>query len=471
MLLLLVATRGAPSSIPFIQVRYRTIIVRSSPIRILTNNATGNAYDPSGPIHVDGTWHLWEDSGGWGHWTSTDLIKWTLSDSTGFGGLTGSVGATDSGFFAFYPDDDQQHISRAVANDRTLSSWTPTGQAIAAPPIAVALGEHFRDPLRPIQRPNSDEWYVGVGCGSTNGAQLAWYKADDDTLATFTPAGADDGCNAIFTETATYGKLDENVCWTNSSQPTDMMECPDFFPLGDKYVLLASFFTSNQWFVGSMNDDFSKFTPDRVGAIDFGNYYAAKSGSEEKQDGTTRRVLFAFDGWSQPTATSGCERYHLYPRELTLDGDRVRFAPVKETELMRSGEAVTGGEIVGGAQVEVRMRCEGEVEAEGGVVSANLLDGFIEVGYDFGEKVLFSKHDGIVQKTEVGFLPSEQGALEVTIMVDGGLVEIFGDKYVALTSLVRMDDNPKEPHLAVNEFLDTTKLECEVMSYQLSLDY
>ena len=68
-----------------------------------------NYYDPSGPLlGPDGTWHLWEDAGGWGYFTSTDLLHWNVGGpSTGFGGLTGSVAVTPAGAFAFYPEGSQ----------------------------------------------------------------------------------------------------------------------------------------------------------------------------------------------------------------------------------------------------------------------------------------------------------------------------------------------------------------------------
>jgi len=71
--------------------------------------------------------------------------------------------------------------------------------------------------------------------------------------------------------------------------------------------------------------------------------------------------------------------------------------------------------------------------------------------------------------TETNFLPAGQTTLDVTILADGGLVEIFGDKYVALTSLVRMNDNTNDAASAKNKFADSSGLQCTVTSYQLSL--
>ena len=60
-----------------------------------------------------------------------------------------------------------------------------------------------------------------------------------------------------------------------------MMECPDLFPLGDRWVLLASLYKTNQWWVGSLTGDPPRFTPEQVGVLDYGNGYAAKTGSAE----------------------------------------------------------------------------------------------------------------------------------------------------------------------------------------------
>ena len=39
----------------------------------------------------------------------------------------------------------------------------------------------------------------------------------------------------------------------------------------------------------------------RTGLVDYGNMFAAKTGTTEQQNGTSRRVLFAFPGWTQTT--------------------------------------------------------------------------------------------------------------------------------------------------------------------------
>eukprot|EP00966_Prymnesium_polylepis_P074207 1722282-Prymnesium_polylepis.1 len=120
-----------------------------------------------------------------------------------------------------------------------------------------------------------------------------------------------------------FGHVDSNIVWQPQNVSVDMMECPDFFPLGDKFVLLGSLFQTNQWWVGTLAGGPPRFTPEAVGILDYGNYYAAKTGSSMVQTGASRRVVFAFTGWSEPTMPRGCGRNLVFPRELRLEGSRL----------------------------------------------------------------------------------------------------------------------------------------------------
>jgi len=67
-------------------------------------------YDPSGPILVDGVWHVFPDGStapgkGWSHFTSKDLLRWQRQvNSTVAGGDTGSVSLTENDdVVALYP--------------------------------------------------------------------------------------------------------------------------------------------------------------------------------------------------------------------------------------------------------------------------------------------------------------------------------------------------------------------------------
>merc|ERR1719189_2659711 len=118
-----------------------------------------------------------------------------------------------------------------------------------------------------------------------------------------------------------------------------MMECPDIFPLGDKYMLIGSLFATNQWWIGTVSgsSDNPRFTAENVGLMDYGNGYAAKAGSETPSTGKSRRVVFSFTGWNEPTAIKSCGRTIILPRDLTLgkDGISPRINPIPETKILR----------------------------------------------------------------------------------------------------------------------------------------
>jgi beta-fructofuranosidase len=80
-----------------------------------------------------------------------------------------------------------------------------------------------------------------------------------------------------------------------SGNPVDsgeMWECPDFFPLGNKHVLLISTMGKVRWKVGTYKNQ--RFTSEKEGMVDWGSYYAAKTMLD--RDGN--RILW---GWIPET--------------------------------------------------------------------------------------------------------------------------------------------------------------------------
>ena len=253
----------------------------------------GRLYDPSGPLmDSGGEWHVWEDLGAWSHWTSSDLVHWSGSfgASTHFGADTGSVSPTPSGVYAFWPimsGPGKGAIGSARATNDSMLDWVHRGATI---PMPARINTGYRDPVRAFEY--SGKWYVGVGCGSREaGAQFCLFEASDDTLANFTDRGS------LYTTNVTFGQVDRDIVWRPTNTSANMMECPDLFPLGNKHVLIGSLYKTNQWWVGTLSGEPPRFTPERVGIMDYGNGYAAKSGSTWVQSGRSRRLVFGFTGW------------------------------------------------------------------------------------------------------------------------------------------------------------------------------
>lgn len=110
----------------------------------------------------------------------------------------------------------------------------------------------------------------------------------------------------MFTATETFGQMNSDIVWVNTSVQATMMECPDVFPLGDsgKWMLIGSLYSTNQWWLGTVEGSPPRFTALNVGIMDYGNGYAAKTGSTFAASPTDRRVVFGFTGWSEPTVVS-----------------------------------------------------------------------------------------------------------------------------------------------------------------------
>jgi len=444
-----------------------------------------NVYDPSGPLlDQSGLWHTWEDAGGWSHWTSKDLIHWSGSftaNTTNFGGDTGSVSPTPSGVYAFWPimgGYGRGAIGSAKATNSELTAWDHRGPTI---PMPSRINTGYRDPVRAFNY--NEKWYVGVGCGNKEeGAQFCLFEADDDTLANFTDRGS------LYTTNVTFGEVDGNIVWQPTNVSANMMECPDLFPLGDKYVLIGSLYKTNQWWVGTLApsgpNGAPRFTPEQVGILDYGNGYAAKTGSEWVQSGSTRRLVFGFTGWSEPTMPAGCGRALIMPRELSVDGSELVINPIAETAVLRKSETWQGGapgdtSIAQGSQIEVRLNCTmSSTQFTSGKVGVRTLataDGttYTEIGYDFDAQAMYADHskccaapNTIVQRAP---LPTASlgGTLSLTVFVDGGLIEAFLGGRV-ITPLVAPDATAGSPAERVTTVTNSAGAACHVESWQLS---
>ena len=292
-----------------------------------------------------------------------------------------------------------------------------------------------------------------------------------------------------------FGHVDSDIVWRPQNVSVDMMECPDLFPLGDKFVLLGSLFQTNQWWVGSLADNPPRFTPEAVGILDYGNFYAAKTGSSMVQTGDSRRVVFAFTGWSEPTMPRGCGRNLVFPRELRLEGSRLVVEPVHELAALRkpgsrTTVAIGNGlrasasatQLASGAQVEARLVCDlGKAAPTNGTVGIRALGGsngssYTEVGYDFGNSTFYVDHtrccaaaSPIVQRAP---LPAAilGGRLELVALVDGGIIEAFLAG-VAITALVSPDLAAGAPQIRSTSAFATLgghAVDCSATSWELT---
>jgi len=141
-----------------------------------------------------------------------------------------------------------------------------------------------------------------------------------------------------------------NVLYESRGELGYMWECPDIFPIGNKYVLMFSPMGVHErttvYLVGDLDYKTGRFHPVTTGEIDWGfDYYAPQS----FYDGKGRRIIVAwanawdwmpwFKDWGPTFQEHWCGSFAL-PREVRLCEDNtLQFIPVEELQKLRYGES------------------------------------------------------------------------------------------------------------------------------------
>ena len=226
--------------------------------------------DPNGPIFFRGHYHMFHQYNpqaavwgnmNWAHATSPDMLHWqhepiAISPTPGGpdqdGVFSGSA-VLDNGkptviytAVAAPPNDadatlrDGHHTWRetqclAVAKDDDLRTWKKLSEpVIAAPPAGLAV-TGFRDPC--LWR-EGNTWMLILGSGThARGGSILLYTSSDLRHWTYLHPLVEGSPS--------------NKDTTNPVDTGDMWECPDFFPLGAKHVLLISTMGKVRWKVGN----------------------------------------------------------------------------------------------------------------------------------------------------------------------------------------------------------------------------
>jgi sucrose-6-phosphate hydrolase SacC (GH32 family) len=400
--------------------------------------------DPSGPVQIEGTWHIFPINGNWGHCTSPDLLMWNCSHpSTGWQfDNTGGITVTPVGYFLTQANN--YNISMAKAASANLDVWVhangstcgsvpgdsqcwhgpaygPGSQCPSAPcrpanqsapfepcrtPVCGVIGnpavpfpgtESLSDTGRALKLKSGLYLPVGARGPKNAGGGIHWFKAKDDTMTHI------EEVSFLFSV---------NIA-ANGTSTGPLMECPDVFQLGGKTVVLGSLpgdarttpalpvntEGTSHWWVGSLSDDDLTFTAEATGRFDYGpggysSIYAAKSGTSALEP-FTRRVLFGFGGWREGMSLAAeCgSGFYVLPRELSISSTgKLLQHPVAELKGLRQGAAVQGPRIATGAQIEILVQCEvPATPPTKGILSVTTLETAnknqtVQVGYNFGAK-------------------------------------------------------------------------------------
>ncbi len=274
--------------------------------------------DPNGPIFYKGYYHLFyqltpdNDTGGikyWGHVRSRDLVKWeplpiALWPSTELGEesiWSGCCTINGNGQpMAFYTSIGigknafDQAVQWAAIGDKKLITWKKT-------PVNPVLSENVNDGTKIYDWRDPFIFHDGKKTFLVAGGHL---KKDGDAAVNIYEAQ-----NSALTKWKYRGVLFEV---TNA--PT--AECPNFFKLGDQWVLFFSPYGRVQYFVGDFDAAACRFTARTNGILDYGSSFYAPN-TMQVPDG--RRLVW---GWVKDfpggRGWNGCLSL---PRQLSLSPD------------------------------------------------------------------------------------------------------------------------------------------------------
>jgi beta-fructofuranosidase len=302
--------------------------------------------DPNGPIFWRGQYHMFfqynPNSAVWGdmHWNhavSDDMIHWrhlpialapTPDGDDADGCFTGSAVDDNGTATIIYTGvksvaadratlRDGYHNFRetqllATTKDSNLLTWEKLPKPVIEPPQDKNL-TGFRDPfLFKIPTPTTSEsnagpWYCGIASGQfKKGGRVLLYESKNlRDWKYLHPLAEGQWSGREHTDPVGSG---------------EMWECPDFFPLGKKWVLLYSTTGSVFWEVGDLDPKELVFHSQTRGILDHGAYYAQKTQLNAKGN----RILWGWITEKRPDAdllAAGWAGCMSLPRILSIADD------------------------------------------------------------------------------------------------------------------------------------------------------
>lgn len=350
--------------------------------------------DPNGPIYYHGQYHMfyqfnpgaavWGNMH-WGHAISPDMIHWRhlpVALAPGAGGVrydregcfTGSAVLDHgvptiiyTGVESVAPGEatlrDGRHNFRetqclATSADPELGAWTKLPQPVIARPPAGLDITGFRDPC-PF-RAADGSWLLGVGSGLRGlGGCVLLYRSQDLRHWEYLHKLAEGKANP-----AKVGHTQDPVA------SGEMWECPDFFELDGRHVLIFSTEGKVNWQTGSFDQSTLRFHSEQQGLLDYGAFYAPKT----QTDAAGQRILWGWITETRPEAeyaAAGWAGVLSLPRVLRVNAAgqlTQQVLPAVRGSLHAAGAAGAQAFISGELSIEPGRRRVVVVDASGNPV-------------------------------------------------------------------------------------------------------
>ena len=411
--------------------------------------------DPNGFIQWRGTYHLfyqhnpnsplWGDMH-WGHATSDDLVHWadwpialapTPSGPDEAGCFSGSAVNNNGVPTLIYTGTRGAHNEVQTQCIATSHDGLRTWQKYAGNPVlhdmphVTGQTRDFRDPY--VWR-EADAWYMVVGSRILGVGGVVFLYRSPDLLK--------------------WEYLHPLLINDDKKQADGIWECPNFFKLGDRWVLIISSHTGTTtdtvvYYVGSFENH--QFKATHQGILDNAQLYAPLT----TRDDQNRMILI---GWVRETRSrdemqaAGWSGVQSVPRVLTLDQhDRLCMQPIPTLDGLRSTHhhfdardvAAPVKLDVHGSVLDIQASFTPATDGSCGLAVGCSADGSerLEIVYEAAAQRLFVRivspagiQDAANHGREVRHELAPQEPLQLRILLDGSVVEIIANERTSLTS-------------------------------------
>jgi beta-fructofuranosidase len=294
--------------------------------------------DPNGPVFWRGRYHLfyqhnpgaavWGDMH-WGHAVSEDLVHWEHlpialepdPDGPDVDGVFSGTALVDGDCVRMCYFGNPHGICIATSSDELLTTWE---KHPCNPVIPRHEGQEYVV-YDPCMWKEGDTYYVLSGGHTAEPRDIAFLFRSRDL----------EGWEYVhpFYEPTRFSDVGEDCA------------VPDFFPLGDRHVLLfASHLRGSQYYVGTYRDE--RFTPETHGRMAYGPP-SGRTGTYNEAyhlaapDGRCILIARVAEGTAQEYfQDSGWSGIMGLPWEVALDGDdTLLIEPIREIECLRHSPA------------------------------------------------------------------------------------------------------------------------------------
>ncbi len=445
---------------------------------------TGWMNDPNGFSYYDGAYHLfyqyypyecqWNFMH-WGHAVSKDLLHWEYLPAA----LAPDQGYDRDGCFSgsalTLPDGRQLLMYTGVSKEKPGNGGGERQTQCLAVGNGLDYEKYEKNPV--ITAADLPE-----GCSAKDFRDPKMWQREDGSYRCVVGNRAADGSGQILLFQSRDGFAWEykSVLASSRNRFGKMWECPDFFKLGEAWVLLLSpqemlpegpYYNGNGTLclIGDFDEETETFIKRQDQPIDCGiDFYAAQT--MQAPDG--RRIMV---GWMQNWDACDFQPDALWfgqmslPRELSVKDGKLYQKPVRELENLRCGklkyeDVSFSGEIeldgISGRRVDMEL----SVRPEDGMECYRKLEIQVAKNKQYHTSLCFLPEESLltVDRTFSGSrkavihqrssrVNSENGNLKLRILLDRYSMEVFvNDGEQAMTTVIYTDQEADGISFAAN---------------------